>query len=449
MESELEFWPELSLAVDDDDIFRAASAKSGDLGEPEEFGLFPALDAIRATAFSEDYALPNHALFPSTPPASSYSPPSWHSPESSPPSSPDSAPFAALGRHYSPVQLASSSQDFCASSSSSSPSLSPAKPARKRPRRPVCNTVPEAETVVTASREQILTWSSQEMDDFVAMTRARIGRDFTQAEEKEIKRQKRLIKNRESALASRLRKKAEMDQLVTQKDRLMQKLDDLQAKDERIRQLEKENALLRVEVTELRAIVASNPELSSPFLSGVSRLADVTSSSLSSLSHGIKKSLSVGDDKPVHIKSEPRSSVFVLIVLFSFALFFSVPFAPVSRAGVKFPNSTVLLPRSDVEPLPHVDRSAAAAAAPSFPPLATMRKPLGLGDFERVAFPAGNNSHDRLAVDDAAAAQPFDIDGQASIVKSLLGNLTSSPLAIATAPASLDSHIMKRRAATS
>jgi len=81
-------------------------------------------------------------------------------------------------------------------------------------------------------RDQLLTMTSKEIEDYVAKLKSQ--RNLTITEEKELKRQRRLIKNREYASQSRNRKKAFVD--------------DLQKK---IESVQEENALLKSQVQSL------------------------------------------------------------------------------------------------------------------------------------------------------------------------------------------------------
>jgi len=70
-------------------------------------------------------------------------------------------------------------------------------------------------TPTQITREQLLNLSSQELDDYVVDIQK--NRNLTPEEEKQLKKQRRLIKNRESAQLSRLRKKMYVEELEKKK----------------------------------------------------------------------------------------------------------------------------------------------------------------------------------------------------------------------------------------
>eukprot|EP00276_Gloeochaete_wittrockiana_P015547 CAMPEP_0184336190 /NCGR_PEP_ID=MMETSP1089-20130417/4577_1 /TAXON_ID=38269 ORGANISM="Gloeochaete wittrockiana, Strain SAG46.84" /NCGR_SAMPLE_ID=MMETSP1089 /ASSEMBLY_ACC=CAM_ASM_000445 /LENGTH=539 /DNA_ID=CAMNT_0026661147 /DNA_START=82 /DNA_END=1701 /DNA_ORIENTATION=- len=71
---------------------------------------------------------------------------------------------------------------------------------------------------VTLSRERLLVMSSEDLEEFVKEIESR--RPLSAAENREIKRQRRLIKNRESAQASRNRKKEQVGEMEGKVDEL-------------------------------------------------------------------------------------------------------------------------------------------------------------------------------------------------------------------------------------
>eukprot|EP01098_Paradermamoeba_levis_P001909 TRINITY_DN1219_c0_g1_i1.p1 TRINITY_DN1219_c0_g1~~TRINITY_DN1219_c0_g1_i1.p1 ORF type:complete len:317 (-),score=56.49 TRINITY_DN1219_c0_g1_i1:273-1223(-) len=82
-------------------------------------------------------------------------------------------------------------------------------------------------TAVSLPRDQLLKFSSEDLEKFVNSVLA--TRSLTYEEKKEVSRQRRLIKNRESALASRIRKKSYVDELEKQVSDLKQEKSQLQS----------------------------------------------------------------------------------------------------------------------------------------------------------------------------------------------------------------------------
>jgi len=105
-------------------------------------------------------------------------------------------------------------------------------------------------SAVALTREQTLSFSSEDMDGFIEqITKVR---PLSHAEEKEVKLQRRLIKNRESAQASRQRKKAHVDELEAQIHILKQHNSQLSTQ---VNQLVHENKSLREELQKLHTLV--------------------------------------------------------------------------------------------------------------------------------------------------------------------------------------------------
>jgi hypothetical protein len=112
--------------------------------------------------------------------------------------------------------------------------------------------------IISISREDLLKFSSEDLEAYVKALSA--TRPLTTAENKEIKRQRRLIKNRESAQQSRKRKKDKVGDLEQQVSELeaingerMAKLDEMEA----------ENVILKAEVSQLVSVIKDSPALSS------------------------------------------------------------------------------------------------------------------------------------------------------------------------------------------
>lgn len=107
------------------------------------------------------------------------------------------------------------------------------------------------------SREELLKISSKGLEVF-AQTLAN-GRQLSPEEEKQLKRQKRLIKNRESAQLSRLRKKIYIEELERKVTHLTSETDSLT---KQVHQLNQDKRKLQEEVMYLQSIIKQSPELS-------------------------------------------------------------------------------------------------------------------------------------------------------------------------------------------
>lgn len=106
------------------------------------------------------------------------------------------------------------------------------------------------------SRDELLNMTSDSLEAYA--NKLATERPLTTEEQKRFKRQRRLIKNRESAQLSRLRKKAYVDELEKQiaeledeKERVKKRCDDA----------ERDADLLRQEVARLQQLVAQHPAL--------------------------------------------------------------------------------------------------------------------------------------------------------------------------------------------
>lgn len=97
-------------------------------------------------------------------------------------------------------------------------------------------------SAVQLKREELLNLSSEEFE--AKIQTIRFQRELSLAEDKEVKRQRRLIKNRESAQMSRLKKKSQMDELQT-------RLNQLEAEN---RNLKEENKKLLIEMNKWKEL---------------------------------------------------------------------------------------------------------------------------------------------------------------------------------------------------
>jgi hypothetical protein len=126
-----------------------------------------------------------------------------------------------------------------------SPEQKPKKKRNKKRKNPDSD-VPDVSRV-TLSREDILRISSKELEEFAARMAAE--KPLTPEEQREIKRQRRLIKNREYAQASRVKKKAYMGDMESRFHELEQENYELKLQlaqaNQRISELQADNTILR------------------------------------------------------------------------------------------------------------------------------------------------------------------------------------------------------------
>lgn len=150
---------------------------------------------------------------------------------------------------------------------SSKGSEAPAENSRKRKRRKYTRQEDVKPTPVTLPRQKLLTMSLEQMDDYIKEMKA--TRKLTEEEDQDLKRQRRLVKNRVSALASRNRKKEDMEQMEDQvarltKENIMQR--------EQIARLESENNSLKQEVVHLNRLLCGGefPDFMSEMMKSIS-----------------------------------------------------------------------------------------------------------------------------------------------------------------------------------
>ena len=114
----------------------------------------------------------------------------------------------------------------------------------------------ELAAALELSRDELLNMTSEALE--VYAKRLASARPLTADEQKKFKRQRRLIKNRESAQLSRMRKKAYVDELEKQ-------IADLNEEKERFRrrceQQARELEATRIQATHLRSLISQHPAL--------------------------------------------------------------------------------------------------------------------------------------------------------------------------------------------
>lgn len=175
---------------------------------------------------------------------------------------------------------------------------------------------------VTLSRDQLLSFTSDQFEDFVSTLGT--GRELNSGEKSEIKRQRRLIKNRESAQASRQRKKLHMDQL-----------------EKKVKELSSENNALKENIASL---CCENNQLKQH----VALLNEVVKKSMAGadiFSRGYNFLNAVNPKQYFTTAPFNGTGLVLMIVLFSFGLLFSNWITPTTPA---FPITHV------VEPLPPI-----------------------------------------------------------------------------------------------
>jgi len=114
------------------------------------------------------------------------------------------------------------------------------------------------QTAVTLPRDKLLTYTRQDLDEYVAQVTK--GRTLTKEERKEVSRQRKLIKNRKSAAASRKRKRDQLDGL---EQTYQEKLKESRSINERLASLEAENRRMKDELGFLHNMITSNPVVTS------------------------------------------------------------------------------------------------------------------------------------------------------------------------------------------
>jgi len=198
--------------------------------------------------------------------------------------------------------------------------IEPPKPARSTKRRKVetnssVSSVGTAEEVeipafltpafeaadkgeIILSKDELLNLTSTQHEELLA--RVRHKRDLTVVEKQNVKRQRRLIKNRESAQASRQRKKSYVEELE-------KKVADLMSENTRLSQsvntLTSENMFLRTQVEALKPV---------PMNSGMNSLFGPP------LFPNLKNNQHFGNISPMNM----ASGVVLMVLLFSFAIVF-------------------------------------------------------------------------------------------------------------------------------
>uniref|UniRef100_A0A6B2L797 BZIP domain-containing protein n=1 Tax=Arcella intermedia TaxID=1963864 RepID=A0A6B2L797_9EUKA len=183
------------------------------------------------------------------------------------------------------------------STTASPSSTTPAQPKKKR--KLDSNTAS-----ITLPREDLLSYSSEEFEKFVSDISEK--RDLSASDQNELKRQRRLIKNRESAHASRLRKKSHVENLEKQ-----------------VADLVRENGNLKNNIT---ALMQENSNLKSEVL---------LLTSGKSVGVGASPSMWGGNYFAPFARPSMTSGVKLFVLLFAFGLFMNVPLG-YQKAGMPY-----------------------------------------------------------------------------------------------------------------
>eukprot|EP01122_Echinamoeba_exundans_P008823 TRINITY_DN3002_c0_g1_i1.p1 TRINITY_DN3002_c0_g1~~TRINITY_DN3002_c0_g1_i1.p1 ORF type:complete len:641 (+),score=225.89 TRINITY_DN3002_c0_g1_i1:408-2330(+) len=175
----------------------------------------------------------------------------------------------------------------------------------------------------------LLQLSSRAFEEYVRRKTAM--RDLTSEEKKDLKRQRRLIKNRESAQASRQRKKNYIEKLEAKVASLQQNNNQLRAQ---VAALTSDNTKLNQEVANLQGLIKKTPALQQLWTSGINYVASLAKQ---------QKEESQQAPASTHGNNVKAAGVCLLVLLFSFGLFFpnsiangnnGLPFETASREPV-------------------------------------------------------------------------------------------------------------------
>lgn len=254
---------------------------------------------------------------------------------------------------------------------------------------------PIGNTAVSLTRDQLLSFSSEDFEAFIAKVTSQ--RPLTAIEEKEVKRQRRLIKNRESAHASRQRRREYMEELEAQINELKDERDSLRADNCRLRE---QNAQLREQVAMLEKQVQQQSTLRDLWHSMTSLRKTTLASSAGAKAAG----------------------VCLLIVLFSFGLFLNTTGGGLPSPGRLSPllpqyPKTEAQPRLVEEPAHSLARAAGGAIVDSMSWAGHKRKLL--------SFPSNSSpSVDNDAGYGPSLAHPPAADGQTPLPTWKNSNIT-------------------------
>jgi len=179
------------------------------------------------------------------------------------------------------------------------------KPSKKRSRT---DASAKKEKFATLSPDDLLKLDSREIEDYIKTLGSK--RSLAPSEEKELKRVRRLIKNREYAQSSRNKKKQYTEEME-------QKLSDMAqgsaALEKRVKELEMENRTLKIQLSKIGTAMKRDPSL-------LEKLRQATA--------------------PAAAVPKMKAGALLFVVLFSFGLFFSPQAQDTAHSPMKSSYST-------------------------------------------------------------------------------------------------------------
>jgi hypothetical protein len=256
------------------------------------------------------------------------------------------------------------------------------EPKSKKRRRDsdedISDAVPEGLAAVFLKREKLLTISSADHESLVQ--RISNVRDLTDLELKEVKRQRRLIKNREYAQTSRQKKKVTMGHVKEQVNSLESENDDLKAElammRNRVMELELENASLRAQISK----DSTSSEDSYDAVVDV----DVAPASSKRSTFGFRPTMA--------------ASAVLFVFLFAFGFLFNSPLFNAAFSTSSLPGARSVTPYStgrtifSAEPFSNVNYEPSMPESARVLPSSTTDLNNVSNEFLNACFNAGNNT---------------------------------------------------------
>mmetsp|Transcript_14404 Transcript_14404/g.20087 ORF Transcript_14404/g.20087 Transcript_14404/m.20087 type:complete len:543 (-) Transcript_14404:67-1695(-) len=190
----------------------------------------------------------------------------------------------------------------------------------------------KAEAPLALSREELLKLSSKTLDNYTSTVTQ--GRQLSVDEERQLKKQRRLVKNRESAQLSRLRKKMYIEELEKKVNALTQDNEHLT---KQLAAISTDRNKLQQEVLYLQSIIKQQQP----------------NANLGTLS------TQVAGKKPYNPKNVKAASVCLLIVLFSFGILFkatnpNVSLLPAISEDISFTGRTLQSLSDGISTVSHI-----------------------------------------------------------------------------------------------